>query len=295
MECLEAHPFFASCNPSIENIFKDLPNFAAADPFSIALITGNNTAARSCVVFAGDQVAEYAAQLKLWKKNKSRLLTTPTTIAASAIYRDLPAPFSSQVDAAVEVDGVPVMYLFSGDSVLRYDAWPDHNDKNRVEVSPCKIATSPYFNELPAPFNTKVDAAVSFNEGRQRGVNRRTLLLFSGDQCIFYAPVLNYDKSKVLSAPCAIAASPFLSQLPPPFNTKIDAAVCIEYALSTLLLFSGNQFIKYSVRRTKEGNRILAGPFEFGVRAAAAAALPAVAAASGAPAAQTATVHPTDE
>ena len=261
-------------------MFKDLP---FTGPFATALVSPDGQHKR-LVFFCGEQVCEYAAA-KRFPTNKSRLVAAPAAIAASALYGDLPAPFSAKVDAAFEVDGVPVMYLFCGDSVLRYDAWPDHNTKNRVEAMPCTIATSPVFNELPAPFNMKVDAAVSFNVSSPDGrrVNKRTVILFSGDQTITYAAVTEYDGSKVLSAPCAIAASPLLGQLPPPFNTKIDAAVCVENTYRSVVFFSGNQAIRYSVHPYKEGNRILAGPVP----------VHPVAAAPTSVAAATATVHPT--
>ena len=141
-------------------------------------------------------------------------------------FEAMPAPFSEKIDATASIAGDMankgigrVDYFFSGDQVLTYTLWMFEKQSKRVKKEPMKISQHPLFNQLPPPFNQKIDA-VSWNGGLGRD---RIDLIFSGDQVIEYT-LWSYASQRCKSQPMKISEHHlFKDLLPAPFNQRIDA------------------------------------------------------------------------
>merc|ERR1719310_2051374 len=83
-------------------------------------------------------------------------------------FSTLGAPFNHTIDAALNVEDQNQAYFFSGNQWVLYDM-----ESATVAEGPHEINSGPSLN-LPAPFNSKIDAAHSQSAGRT--------ILFSGDQ-----------------------------------------------------------------------------------------------------------------
>ena len=98
------------------------------------------------------------------------------------------------------------------------------------------------FTDLPAPFNSRVDAILS----KGGGSNERNYI-FSGDQVIEYT-TWPYAPRRVVAPPVAIANHTIFGKLPAPFNAKIDAVLTKPGGNGTSgechYIFSGDQVME---------------------------------------------------
>lgn len=125
----------------------------------------------------------------------------------------------------------------------------------------CGSSTAPpeaVFEQLPSPFTHNIDAILCKFPGTDSEVN----YIFSGNRVVEYSTD-SYKKNRVLTPPTEIWAHPVLSQLPSPFNNKIDAVITKFAGGSTEVnyIFSGSQVVEYTTWRNA-GSRVKSPPKE---------------------------------
>merc|ERR1712046_343855 len=94
------------------------------------------------------------------------------------------------------------------------------------------------FSQLPPPFNEKVDAAMM--------IHSALCWLFSGGLVVMYDTDHRHTQ-RLKEGPVPIKEHEVFSQLPPPFNEKVDAAMMIHSAWC--VLFSGGLVVMYDTNR----------------------------------------------
>jgi hypothetical protein len=137
-------------------------------------------------------------------------------------FDDLPMPFDGKIDAVISnnlAGAKRIDYLFSGGLVLEYTVWA--GARHRLKAIPCEISSHEIFGQLPAPFNDRIDATIWNGE---QGAGRIDYI-FSDDQVLEFTAWPQADE-RVKAAPDAISSSPIFSQLPVPFENKIEATTC---------------------------------------------------------------------
>jgi len=125
-------------------------------------------------------------------------------------FSTLGAPFNHTIDAALNVEDQNQAYFFSGNQWVLYDM-----ESATVAEGPHEINSGPSLN-LPAPFNSKIDAAHSQSAGRT--------ILFSGDQW------LQWD-----TATRTVIDGPFVINVHPQFSPLVSALdLCTGFDLRRL-------------------------------------------------------------
>ena len=174
-------------------------------------------------IFSGDQVIEYTT----WSYAKTPVKAPPMPIASHSIFGRLPAPFNTKIDAVLTKPGgngssSECHYVFSGDQVMEITTWS--HAKTPVKAPPMPIASHSIFGRLPAPFNTKIDAVLSKQNGGEQSGSGECHIALSGDLAMEIT-TWTYDKTPVKKAPMPIANHSIFGRLPMPFNTKVDAVL----------------------------------------------------------------------
>jgi hypothetical protein len=170
-------------------------------------------------------------------------------------YNELPPPFDAQVDAAACVDNERRhLVLFSDGQVLTYSAWIYAHHGRRVIEAPCSTKDHPIFGELPAPFDTKIEAACCVNSRRMH------FLLFSRGQVMLYNAAKRTKRSRIIEVPRATQGDRVFGDLPEPFASNISAAVCVHEGSRRLILFSSGQMMKYGATTRQREARVIKSP-----------------------------------
>ena len=194
--------------------------------------------------FSGDQVLTYT--LWHWERQDRRVKMPPMKISEHPIFKELPPPFNEKIDAISWNGGhfsARRDLIFSGDQVIEYTLWSKH-PSSRVLNKPKRMSERRLFANLPPPFNQKIDAITS------NGIIGATRIewVFSGDQVVEFVMYSGKEK-RMREPPMNISAHPYFSELPPPFNQKVDA-VAWNGALGQLridYIFSGDQVLEYKL------------------------------------------------
>lgn len=161
----------------------------------------------------------------------------------SGSWNLLPEAFANGVDAAINLKSdSEKVWLVKGTSLLQWDL----KEGKPVGVQGTLGQTAP-FDELPHPFDgqqpaahnasaigTFVDAAVL------RKQHTSEVYLFQGSNYLLY----DFETKQVLDGPSELES---WSNLPSPFNKKIDAAVNRRGDTSEVFLFSGTQYIRWDI------------------------------------------------
>jgi hypothetical protein len=160
-------------------LFKDLP-----PPFNqhIDAISWNGGLFkdRRDLIFSGDQVLEYT----LYSEHPgNRVLNKPKKISERRLFAALPPPFNQKIDAITSngiIGSTRIEWVFSGGQVAEFVLYS--GKEKRLQSPPTSIAANTMFDELPPPFNQKIDA-VAWNGALGQG---RVDYIFSGGQVLEY-------------------------------------------------------------------------------------------------------------
>jgi hypothetical protein len=148
----------------------------------------------------------------------------------------LPEPFDSGIDAAAcSYESKRQLVLFRNGQFMNYSA-AKMETGHRVLSAPCPTKDSPVWGELPPPFDTKIDEALCVDSARQ------IYILFSEGLVMEYSSAkgpppptpCGQQGTRILRKPCTTRDDEIWGELPPPFDTQIDSAVCVMQTKRTL-------------------------------------------------------------
>src|SRR5216684_5146397 len=144
-------------------------------------------------------------------------------IEISTYWTNLPAEFQSDLDAVVNW-GDGHAYFFKSNRYVRYNI-----DTDLVDVGPIEIST--YWTNLPAEFQSDLDAVVNWGDGHA--------YFFKSNRYVRY----NIDTDLVDVGPIEI--STYWTNLPAEFQSDLDAVV--NWGDGHAYFFKSNRYVRYNI------------------------------------------------
>jgi hypothetical protein len=186
--------------------------------------------------FAGSKVVR-------WDLSNHSVCTGPSEFIDQPEWNLLPEPFRTKIDAALNLHSDQSrVHFISGTAVLEWDldaAKPIGEVGALGKTAPFDLLPAPFDGTQPVGFNathidTFVDAAVL------RKPRTQEVYLFQGSQYMLY----DFDSKQVMDGPADLSS---WSELPAPFNQKIDAALNRKSTTNQVFFFSGAEFLRWDI------------------------------------------------
>jgi hypothetical protein len=204
---------------------------------------------------AGSEGHEDGGKWLRFDMDTKEIQTGPHMIREHPWFKKLPAPFDTNVDAAVnKADKPNEIYLFSEDMWLLWDKQID-----RASRGPFRMREHELFEKLPEPFTRNITAAFNMKD------ESNEVMLFSQKEegegamktMISVYLTWNLAENTVVDGPFRVndAAKPL--NLPVQFNSRIDTALNRRAASSSVMLFSGSWWVDYDYSK----NAVTHGPY----------------------------------
>jgi hypothetical protein len=137
----------------------------------------------------------------------------------------MPTSFNTGIDAA-ETNSAGQIYFFKGDRYVRFKPVPTGMEPNYP------IVTSGNFKNMPASFNSGIDAATTSKGGK--------IYFFRGDLYIGFS-----DLSVGMDSQYPVRTSGNWRGMPSSFNASVDAALTDDSG--RFYLFKHDQYVRFTV------------------------------------------------